>query len=143
VSDQDGPISVAATRPAGRRLDGDPVRPVDPPLSTPADFMAGEDTRVRDLLAFALAAEAAQPVSVREVASFRARADAELEQYAFRTLHNRVEAIRAEALQDGMMRLRGGPGLPRLVLANLLALGIAAAAALAWPHLLPLLARGG
>lgn len=144
VPEHDGPISMASSRVAGSRAGDAAIRPVEPPLPVPQAFMAGEETRVRDLLAFALAAEAAKPVGAGEIASFRAKAEAELEAHAFRSLHNRVEAIRSEAMQEGIMRMRGGPGLPRLVIANLVAFGIGAAiVAFAWPHLAPLLARGG
>ncbi|MBU8537953.1 hypothetical protein [Falsiroseomonas tokyonensis] len=110
------------------------------PLAGPCleDFVTGAaEHRLRDLLAFALAVEAARPT---EREALRGKAEAELQAHAFRTLHNQVEAIRLEAARDQLARLRGGPGFLKLVLANLVALGLLGGIALAlWlrPDLLP------
>ncbi|WP_304807154.1 hypothetical protein [Falsiroseomonas sp.] len=102
------------------------------------DFLTDRpDDRLRDLLAFALAVEAARPM---EPEALRGKAEAELQAHAFRTLHNQAEAIRLEAARDQIARLPRGPGLLKLVLANLLAIALAAGAAYAiWlrPDLLP------
>jgi hypothetical protein len=117
------------------------IRAVEPALPGTAAFLSGAETRLRDLLAFALAAEGGKPVGPGDVAALRQKAEAELEAYAFRTLHNRVEAIRLEAMQEQVARLRGGPGLIRLVFANLVALLIAAGLGFAaWRYQADLLA---
>ncbi|MBU8546707.1 MULTISPECIES: hypothetical protein [Roseomonadaceae] len=102
-----------------------PARPVLVPEGAPCleDFLSGRpDDRLRDLLAFALAVEAGPPM---DRAALQARAEAELEALAFRRLHNQVETIRLEAAREQILRLRG-PGLPRLILGNLIALGLVA-----------------
>lgn len=120
VADHAGPRAVpAADLPA-------------PPLSA---FLAGAETRLRDLLAFGMAAEAGRPVGPAEVEALRRKADAELAAYAFRTLHNQAEAIRQQAVQEHFARLRI-PGFATLVAANLIALvaGAAIAFLLWWWH---------
>lgn len=127
-SDQPGQSTLSAARPAPpqRGAQEPAIRAVEPALPGPDAFVVGPETRIRDLLAFAMAAEAGKPVSPGEIAALRQRAEADLEAHAFRTLHNRVEAIRTEAMQEQAARLRGGPGLLRLILANLISLLIAA-----------------
>ncbi|GGG25552.1 hypothetical protein GCM10010964_11890 [Caldovatus sediminis] len=108
-------------------------------------FRSGRgDDRLTDLLAYAMAVEAheaaaakgeaAAPLAAPEAAErWRDRATRELHDHAFRLLHNRVEEIRAEAVAEHLGRHPRPPGLAMLVLANLLALGLAAVAA-AWLH---------
>jgi hypothetical protein len=135
VSDQHSQATLAAPRPAPPPRQPEALRAVEPGLPSPSAFREGEETRLRDLLAFAMAAEAGQPVGPGDIASLRQRAEAELHAHAFRTLHNQVEAIRTEALREGMQRSARGPGLFRLVLGNLLAIAVAAGLGwLAWRH---------
>ncbi|NKE47889.1 hypothetical protein HB662_24140 [Roseomonas frigidaquae] len=137
----------AGTRPMPERLMPErpvPDRPVPPVLlaTTPApcleDFITDRaDDRLRDLLAFAMAVEAARPT---EPEALRRKAEADLQAHAFRTLHNQVETIRLEAAKEQIGRLRRGPGFLKLVLANLLAIALVLGAAYAlWlrPDLLP------
>ena len=84
------------------------------------DFLAGGETRLRDLLAFGMAAEAGR-LPQDGVESLRRKADAELHDHAFRLLHNQVEEIRRHAVEEqrarsGRLSFRGAVG------ANLLAL---------------------
>ncbi len=132
VSDQQNQTHAGAPRPVAppRAASDATIRVVEPGLPAPSAFLGGPDTRLRDLIAFGMAAEAGRPVGPADIAALRQRAESELEVHAFRTLHNRVEAIRIEAMQEQVARLRGGPGLIRLVFANLLA--IALAAGLGW-----------
>ncbi|WP_439595032.1 hypothetical protein [Falsiroseomonas sp.] len=115
-----------------------PVALATPPAPCLEDFVTdGAEHRLRDLLAFALAVEAGRPT---EREALRGKAEAELQAHAFRTLHNQAEAIRMEAARDQLARLRGGPGFLKLVLANLVALGLLGGLAAAlWlrPDLLP------
>jgi hypothetical protein len=135
VSDQHSPAALAASRPVPTSRPADGIRAVEPGLPSPSAFLDGDETRLRDLLAFAMAAEAGQPVGPGDIASLRRKAEADLQAHAFRTLHNQVEAIRTEALRDGMQRSARGPGLLRLVLGNLIAIAIAAGLGwLAWRH---------
>lgn len=114
---------------------------------TLAAFASGRaEDRVADLLAFALATEAAEtgPAAVERA---RRQAGALLADHAARMMHNRIEEIRREAVTEQLGRLRRPRGLPAMVFANLLALAIAGGLALLlWsqPALLaPLLARLG
>jgi hypothetical protein len=92
-------------------------------------FRSGrEEERLADLLAFALAVEATEPPTPENVDRLRRRAQAELTDHAFRLLHNRVEEIRREAVSEALGRMPAPPGLATLVIANLLALVLAAAA---------------
>jgi hypothetical protein len=126
-------------------IGGSGIRPTGPVTLAPLpaapcleDFITDRaDDRLRDLLAFAMAVEAARPV---EPETLRRKAEAELQAHAFRTLHNQAEAIRLEAAKDQIARLRRGPGFLKLVLANLLAVTLVLGAAYAlWlrPDLLP------
>ncbi|MBX9594014.1 MAG: hypothetical protein K2X46_06600 [Roseomonas sp.] len=107
-----------------------------PPLPMLASFLSpGDDHRLRDLLAFAMAVEAGRPLAPNGVDSLRREADAALEGYAFRSLHNRVEEIRMAAVVEHVGRLRSPPGFVTLVMANLVALALLAGGALlAWRH---------
>jgi hypothetical protein len=125
VSDQHSPAALAASRPVPTSRPADGIRAVEPGLPSPSAFLDGDETRLRDLLAFAMAAEAGQPVGPGDIASLRRKAEADLQAHAFRT----------EALRDGMQRSARGPGLLRLVLGNLIAIAIAAGLGwLAWRH---------
>jgi hypothetical protein len=128
-------------------------KPVTPPLATPQapgpaptgplptgplptgplprDFLSGPDTRLRDLLAFALAAEAGRPVPPGGIEALRNKAEAELHTHAFRILHNQVETIRHEAITEQMGRMSRGLSFSRVVIANLVALGVVGVLALA------------
>jgi hypothetical protein len=127
-----------------------PAEPADRRVASPlrlADFRSARQAdRLSELLAFALAAEAreAEPGSPGndpgpggadqdEAERYRALAERELHDHAFRFLHNRVEEIRAEAVAEHGGRIPRPPGFLTLVLANLLALGLAALGA-AWLH---------
>ncbi|NGM20475.1 hypothetical protein G3576_10655 [Roseomonas stagni] len=122
------------------------VRPIlaeDSRVNQPllADFLSpGDAHRLRDLLAFAMAVEgqaggSGRPRGPDAVDGFQRDAEAALEAHAFRTLHNQVEQIRQAAVQEQIARLRPPPGFLTLVLANLIALLLLAAAAVAaWRH---------
>ena len=120
-----------------------PPRAVAPPLPEIGAFLGKEDTRLRDLLAFGLAVEAGRPVAGPDIAELRRKADAELEAQALRTLHNRVEAIRHEAMAEQLGRMARPLGFGGIVAANLLALAVAVACAVALWRLVPGLATGG
>jgi hypothetical protein len=116
------------------------ARPAFPGL---AAFLASapepEDKLIAQL-AFAMAAEAGTPPRDADaIRSLRDRARAALSDFAFRYLHNRVAEIRAEAVAEASAASRRGPSFLRLVLANLVALGLcgaAFAALTANPHLI-------
>jgi hypothetical protein len=120
----------AVAEPAPAAAAPTPVAP-EPAL---AAFRSGRDEeRLAELLAFALAVaagEAAAP-SAATVERHRRQAERELHDHAFRFLHNRVEDIRREAAAEHAARQPRPPGLLKLVLANLAAIAVAAAA-LAW-----------
>jgi hypothetical protein len=103
-----------------------------PPPTGPVlgDFLAGQETRLRDLLAFAMAVEAGRPMPADGLDTLRRRADADLESYAFRVLHNQVEAIRRQAVDEQVGRVRRGLSFPATVVANLVALAIGGIAVL-------------
>lgn len=125
-----------------------PGRPADPPVApamapapeptpaagdrrpTPLDpWLDGqpEDRRNTNLLAFALATAQRVNPTTEGIARMRQQADAELAGHAMRYLHNRVEEIRQQAVQERLAGLRQPPGFGSLVLANLLALALAGA----------------
>ena len=58
----------------------------------------------------------------------RDQAATALSDFAFRYLHNRVDEIRRDALAESVTKAAQGPGLGRLVLANLIALAMAGGA---------------
>lgn len=104
-----------------------------PPLA--AFLSDGDAHRLRDLLAFAMAVEAGRPIAPNAIDGLRRDADAALEGYAFRSLHNRVEEIRLAAVQEHIGRLRAPPGFLTLVVANITALVLlAGGAVLAWRY---------
>lgn len=86
---------------------------------------AGEDPII-GRVAFALATERGEPAAPEVVERLRNEAAAALSTYAFRYLHNATEEVRRQAIAEHVGRLRPPPGFLRLLLANLLALGIAA-----------------
>jgi hypothetical protein len=101
-----------------------------PPGPSLGPFLGGEETRLRDLLAFAFAVQAGR-IGPDGIEPFRRRAEAALTDNAFRTLHNEAERIRHEAAAEERARIPAGGGFLRAVGANLCALAIFAAAALA------------
>ncbi len=117
-----------------------PVRLPDAESPEPADAAAGlrlllenrgEEDRLVDMLAFALAVAGRQEITPDTIPVLRQRAEAELASHSLRYLHNRVEEIRQDAIRERLGQLRRPPGLAKLILANLLAFGLAAAA-LSW-----------
>jgi len=81
------------------------------------------------LVAFGLAVEGKEAATPETVARLRQKAEAMLADHAIRHLHNRAEDIRQDAIRHHLGTLRPPPGMVRLILANLLALALAA---LAW-----------
>lgn len=132
----------ATAAPAARitRMDATPLRPApasgtapaEPPAQGPAlrDFLAGEETRLRDLLAFAMAAEAGREATPAAIEGLRQKAEADLHAHAFRLLHNQVETIRHQAVQEHFSRVTRGLSFSRVLIANLVALAVAAVLAL-------------
>lgn len=107
--------------------------PAAPPAPQLADFLGGEDTRLRDLLAFGMAAQAGGPLGPEAVPALRRKADAELQAHAFRLLHNQVETIRRQAVDEQLARGPRGLSFNQAVAANLAALVLAGAlAVLGW-----------
>jgi hypothetical protein len=93
-------------------------------------FLAGPDTRLRDLLAFGMAVEAGKPLAPGDISALRQKAEAELATHAVRTLHNRVEEIRLDAAAEALSRAaRASGGLGTVILGNLIALAVAGGAA--------------
>jgi hypothetical protein len=134
----------APARPAGAPA-APPARPAGAPAASfpgPAAFRAGSgpEDRLIGQVAFAMAAEAGQPPRDAEaMQALRDQATTALSDFAFRYLHNRVEEIRREAAEEAASKASHGPGLGRLVLANLIGLAIAGGVVLlllANPHLL-------
>ncbi|MBX6373361.1 MAG: hypothetical protein IRZ13_03890 [Acetobacteraceae bacterium] len=135
------PESVAATGIAVARPE-DAAAPAAPRL---AAFRTGRgDERLAELLAYALAVEAheaatakgeapASPPTAEAIERLREQATRDLHEYSFRLVHNRIEEIRAEAVAEYLGRHPRPPGFASLVLANLLALGLAAIVA-GWMH---------
>jgi hypothetical protein len=103
-----------------------PAADTAPPAPVLADFLGGAETRLRDLLAFAMAAEGARAAGPATIETFRQKADAELHAHAFRLLHNQAEAIRQQAIADHAARAARALSFPRVVTANLVALALAA-----------------
>lgn len=93
-----------------------------------ADFRTGPETRLRDLLAFAMAVEAGRPLGPDGPEGLRRHAEAELQGHALRVLHNQVETIRQQAMAEQLARIGRGMSFGRAVLANLLALALAGGA---------------
>lgn len=92
-------------------------------------WLAGRppEDRLVDLLGFALASERGLLPSPENMAQMRQRATAMLAEYSIRHLHNKVAEIRQEAIMEQLGRTPRPPGLLKLLLANLLALTLAAA----------------
>jgi hypothetical protein len=84
------------------------------------DFLAGGETRLRDLLAFGMAAEAGR-LPQDGVEGLRRKAEADLHDHAFRLLHNQIEEIRRHAVEEHRARSGGGLSFRGAVGANLLA----------------------
>jgi hypothetical protein len=86
-------------------------------------FRSGDpEGRLRDLVAFGLAWEAAKPVAADEIPDFRRKAEAELHANAFRVLHNRVQEIRLEAMTEQAALSGAGAGYARLIVAQMIAM---------------------
>lgn len=120
------------------------VPPVGSEVLAPYGFLTGrsEDT-LRDLLAYGQYARAAQDgreprriegeaATTDMIEHYRAQANAELHAFAFRYMHNQAEVIRQEAVREHLATLRLPPSMMKLVLANLVALGLGAIAWAAW-----------
>lgn len=91
------------------------------PLLDPAAFRSDDpEMRLRDMLAFAHAAESGG--AVPDVAALRLRAEGELNAFAYRLLHNRVDEIRREAMQEQIAGMRPTLSFATLVAANASAL---------------------
>lgn len=88
----------------------------------------GEEQRLVDLLAFALAAERQQTPTPDAIDRLRHEATAALSDHAFRYLHNTVEQVRRDAVAEHLGRFRKPPGFLSLVAANLVALALVAGA---------------
>lgn len=102
-----------------------------PPAPGPKAFLTGRpEDRVRDLLAFAMAAEAGRALPPAAVEALRQKAEAELHDHAFRLLHNQVATIRQQAVQEHLTGVSRGLSFSRVLIANLVALAIAAVLAL-------------
>jgi hypothetical protein len=107
-----GPVGVTGLDPA-------------PDLPSLRDFLATEDTRLRDLLAFGMAVQAGRPLGPDGVEGLRRTAEADLHAHAFRLLHNQVEEIRRQAVAEQLDRTPRPLGFSGAVLANLLGLALA------------------
>ena len=120
----------AAARPAA------PTPAASSAPSIEAFLSPGGAHRLRDLVAFGMAVEVGKPATPDAVDTLRRQADAELEAYAFRSLHNRVEEIRRSAIDEQLGKLRQTPGFQGIIVANLVAMIAAAMIALLlwWLH---------
>ena len=101
----------------------------------------GAEDRLVELLAFAMAAERKEEVTPESVERLRQEAGTALSDFAFRYLHNTIDQVRRDAVAEHLGQLRQPPGFLRLVLANLVALGLAGLAAW-WLTLHPLIQAG-
>lgn len=125
----------------GAEIEANPAaapRPVVSQVLAPRGFLTGrEDDALRDLLAYGQYARAAQegrepmriegePATADMIERYRAQANADLHAFAFRYMHNQAETIRQDAVREHLGSLRQPPGLAKLVLANLVALGVTA-----------------
>lgn len=118
--------------------DAAPRPPAPPVLGSYRDADPGAPSI--GLIAFALHHQAVAEghVPPDAEARFRQQADTMFRTDAFRYLHNRVEEIRTEAAAAARAGIRKPPGLVGLVMANVIALVLVGAAALAvagqfWP----------
>jgi len=129
-----GPAETAAIGPAGTAAGGAEI----------SAFLGAEETRLRDLVAFGFAAEAGR-IGPDGIEGLRRKADADLHAHAFRHLHNEVERIRREAVDEERSRAPRADGFRRQVAANLVALALFGFGLLALqaasPGLLPSLAQ--
>jgi hypothetical protein len=107
------------------------TRGEEPDATAPYLAAAGGD-QVAGLLAYALASEAGDAGSPRGPAKRRDEALRELAVWAFRRLHNQADELRREGAAEARAAIRAPPCFLTLVLASLIAIGIAAAAAAAW-----------
>jgi hypothetical protein len=113
----------------GKPEAGSPRAMTESPLELAAFRQGrGDAERMTDLLAFGLAAERQEPATPEAIARLRQEATAALSDFSFRYLHNTVEQVRRDAVTEHLGRLRPPPGFLRLVLANLVAMALAAAA---------------
>lgn len=122
----------------------EPAGIAPPALPAIGAFLGSEETRLRDLLAFGLAVEAGR-IGPDGIEGLRRKAEADLNAHAFRHLHNEVERIRREAVDEERGRTPRDSGFFRHVVANLVALALFALGVLALqaanPGLLPSLAQ--
>jgi hypothetical protein len=115
------PAPGSGAPPGPSPLPNRPPEPAQPDIAL-GDFLSGSDVRLRDLLAFGMAVEAARPLGPDGVDGFRRKAEAELEAHAFRLLHNQAETIRRQAMDDQLARLPRGLSFSGVIAANLAAL---------------------
>jgi hypothetical protein len=106
------PTPAAASRPGPRPVQAGQAFGVK-------DFLSGEDTRLRDLLAFGMAVEAGRLSGPEGIAELRRKADADLEAHAFRVLHNQAETIRRQAVDDHLARMPRGQSFLGAVFATM------------------------
>jgi hypothetical protein len=106
------PTPVAGSRPGPRPVPAGQAFGVK-------DFLSGEDTRLRDLLAFGMAVEAGRLSGPEGIAELRRKADADLEAHAFRVLHNQAETIRRQALDEQLARMPRGQSFLGVVFATM------------------------
>jgi hypothetical protein len=111
------PTPVVGPRPAPRPAQGGQAFGVK-------DFLTGEDTRLRDLLAFGMAVEAGRLSGPDGIAELRRKADADLEAHAFRVLHNQAESIRRQAVDDQLARMPRGQSFFGAVLATMVGVAL-------------------
>jgi hypothetical protein len=91
------------------------------PLLDPAAFRSDDpEMRLRDMLAFAMAADSGG--AAPDITGLRQKAEGELNAFAFRLLHNRVDEIRREAMQEQIAGMRPTLSFATLVAANAVAL---------------------
>jgi len=107
------------------------TRGAEPDAIAPYLAAAGGD-RVAGLLAYALASEDGEAGSPGGPAKRRDEALRELEVWAFRRLHNQAAELRREGAAEARSAMRAPPSFLTLVLASLIAIGIAASAVAAW-----------
>ena len=102
------------------------------PPPGPAAFLTGRpEDRVRDLLAFAMAADAGSADNERAIEGYRRKADAELTAHAMTILQTRVQEIRRDAAAQAMARAGRPVGFGLVFLAALLAAAVVGGAG-AW-----------
>lgn len=125
-------MTATPLRPAPAPTPGsDTAAEAAPPPPALGDFLGTEETRLRDLLAFALAAEAGRAPTPAAMETLRHKAEADLHAHAFRLLHNQIETIRQQAIQEHFTRVSRGLSFSRVLIANLVAFAIIGVLALA------------